>query len=156
MANKLMESAKLGAWITATILLLNQILAFAKVEVVQLFGISAPTGISPSIATSLIQTINGWGIVNIDLMSIVYLFIAATLTVFVGSFIYGMVNFPKTQKAWTKLTAILLWGTVAFYLLLVGLQWTGAITIVMLAVYYGAVVLTMGLLQKTVTKFIKL
>ena len=55
--------------------------------------------------------------------SIVYLFISATLIIYIGSYARDKMKFlPNGKTEWQKLALILLYGTVPFYVLLVGLK----------------------------------
>jgi len=121
MANKFYEALKLGAWITATVLLVNFLLSQIGIEVIDLYVVQGATGITGTIGSKLIQTINGLGIITINPLAILYLYISAVAIILVGSFAYGMFNFPRTRKQWTRLTMILLYGTAVFYVVFVGL-----------------------------------
>lgn len=153
MAIKIKEALTLGAWVTATVIVLETILGFLKVQTVQLYGIQPVTGITPTIGAKLIDLINGLNIVNINVLSIVYLLLSATIVVFVGNFLYGLINIPKGLAGWQKLAAVLFYGTIPFGILLVwGMKIPSGSVIVMLAVYYIAVAITLGLLKKTAAK----
>lgn len=154
--NKVVESLKLGAWLTATILLVNWLLAQVGISVVPLYSVQGVTGITTTVGARLVSFVEGLGIVSLDITSLLYLYISASVIVLVGTYLYDMVDIPKTRKAWTKLAVILLYGTLAFYLVFVGFVLKAWTVWVGLALYYGVVVIMLGMLQDLVPKYIKL
>jgi len=142
-----MKAVKTGAWITVTVLILNFILSYANVSVKQLFGITTTTGITTTIGNKVVSILQN--LVSFNIESIIYLFVSATLIIYVGAFIKDKVKMlPSGKTDWTKLALTLLYGTVPFYLLLVGFKLPGMGTLIGLAVYYSAVALSFGLVQK--------
>lgn len=140
-----------GAWVTVVVLILSYILNYLKISVNQIFGITPATAITGTLGEKVITSLQK--LVTFDVGSIVYLYISAVLIVFVGTYIYGAINFPKTTKDWGKLAAVLFWGTAAFYILLVGFGLPAVGTIIGLAVYYIVVALSLSVLQKQVSRW---
>ncbi len=146
-----MKAVKTGAWITLTVLILNWILSLANVSVKQIFGITATTGITTTIGNKVVSILQNL----VTFESIVYLFISATLIIYVGAFIKDKVKMlPSGKTEWSRLALTLLYGTVPFYLLLVGFKLPGMGTLVGLAVYYAAVALSFGLVKQLKIKLI--
>ena len=146
----------LGVYVTAAILLVNFLLPMVGVEVVQLFGLTAPTGVTTTIGAKLVNFVNGLGIVNIDIMSMIYLYISAVAVLLVGSLLYGMINIPKRLSGASKLTATIVYGTLAFYVLFVGLVLQAWTVYVMMVVYAGIAAIVTGILQKYAPKVVRI
>jgi len=151
---RLMNSLKLGVFLTLAALIANFVLPFVGIEVVQLYGIQAPTGITPGIGAKFLDFVNGLGIVNIEIASVILTLISATAIAFVGSFIYGKVNVPKGLMGWKKLTAVIVYGTLAFYIVFVGFVLQAWSVYVMLIIYAVFASVLVGLLQKPITDFV--
>lgn len=147
----IISAAKTGAWVTASVLVLNYVLTnFLSIPIREVFGITAATGITSTIGTKTIAIMQN--LVAFDLMSIIYLFISASLIVLVGRFARSKLNLPQGRTAWQKLALVLLYGTIPFYLLLVGFGLPAMSTIVGIVVYYVLVALVLGGLQKLKVK----
>jgi len=151
MKQDIAKSLKTGAWVTVVVLILSYILSYLNIPVKQVFGITPATAITTTIGNKVIAILQK--LVAFDIASIIYLFISAVLIVLVGTWIYGAVNIPKTTKNWSKLAAILFWGTAAFYLLLVGFGLPSVGTIIGLGVYYIVIAISLSVLQKQVSKW---
>ncbi len=148
----LKSSLKLGVWVTATVLVTNFVLSLLNISVNQMFSISGATGITSTIGSKVVTTMQS--LVAFDPISILYLFLSATAIVLVGGLIIDNLPLPKGKNEWQRLTLVLLYGTGAFYLLLVGFGLPTFGTLVGLAVYYAAVALSLNVLKKTAKKFI--
>lgn len=146
------SSMKLGAWVTATVLLVNFVLSFLNISVKEMFGVTGATGITPTIGTKVIETLQN--LVSFDPLAIFYLYISAVVIVLVGGFLMDKLKLPTGKGDWQKLALTLVYGTVVFYLLLVGFGLPSMGTLVGVAVYYSVVALSLGLFKKTVKKFI--
>lgn len=153
---RIADSLKLGAWVTATILLVNWILSLFSLEVVELYSLVGVTGVSQSIGASITSLISGIGFAGVNFQMLMYTYLSAVAIVFVGTYAYDWLEFPKTSKEWTKLTAILAYGTIVFYLAIVGLQIGEPQMWLLMVIYYAVVALTLGLAQKNIRKYINL
>ncbi len=148
----LMKSLKLGAWVTATVIIVNFVLGLLNVSVRQMFGVTGATGITSGIGVKVMAIIQN--LVAFDPLSIMYLYISAVAIVFVGGLIIDNLPVPKGKNEWQNLALVLLYGTAAFYLLLVGFGMPTIGTLIGLAVYYAVVALSLNVLKTTVKKFI--
>jgi phosphatidylserine synthase len=146
------KSLTLGAWVAATVLIVNFALSFFKISVNELFSISGTTGLTSTIGEKVIATLNK--LIAFDPISILYLFLSASAIVFVGGLVVDNLPVPKGKEDWHKLALVLLYGTAVFYLILVGFGLPAMGTLVGLAVYYSVVALSLGIFQKQVKKFI--
>lgn len=141
-----MKAVKTGAWITVTVLILNYLLSFANISVKQIFGITAATGITTTIGNKVVSILQN--LVSFNIESIIYLFISAVLIIYVGTFARDKLKFlPNGKTEWQRLALILLYGTIPFYVLLIGLKLPTWGTLVGLGVYYIVVALSFGLLK---------
>jgi len=141
-----MKAVKTGAWVTVTVLLLNWILSFANYSVKELFGITTATGITTTIGNKVVSILQN--LISFNIESIIYLFISATLIIYVGSYARDKLKFlPNGKTEWQRLALILLYGTVPFYVLLIGLKLPTMGTLIGLGVYYAVVALSFGLLK---------
>ena len=152
MKNDIQKSLKLGGWVAATILLLNFTLSFLNIQVKELFGVTGATGITSTIGVKIMATLQN--LVAFDPMSILYLYLSAVAIVFVGGFLIDKLSLPTGKGDWQKLALTLGYGTVAFYLLLVGFGLPAMGTLVGVAVYYSVVALSLGVFKNTVKKLI--
>jgi hypothetical protein len=152
MKMQMKKAFSLGAWVTATILVVNFVLGLLNVPVREVFGISGSTGITSTIGTKAVTTLQS--LVSFDPMSIIYLYLSAVAILLVGNFIAGLKILPKGKDSWQELTLVLLYGTGAFYLLLVGFGLPAMGTLVGLAIYYAVVALSLSLFKKTVRKIL--
>jgi len=148
----LKNSLKLGAWVTATVLVVNFVLGLLNVPVKQMFSVSGASGITSTIGVKVMAILQN--LVAFDVMSILYVYISAVAIVLVGGLIIDNLPLPKGKNEWQKLTLVLLYGTGAFYLLLVGFGMPTAGTLIGLAVYYAVVALSLKVFKTTVKKFI--
>lgn len=148
----LKKSLKLGAWVAATVIVVNIVLGLLNVSIKQMFGVTGATGITSTIGVKIMAILQN--LVAFDVMSILYLYISAVAIVFVGGLIIDNLPLPKGKNEWQTLTLVLLYGTGAFYLLLVGFGLPTIGTLIGLAVYYAVVALSLGVFKKTVKKFI--
>jgi hypothetical protein len=123
-----------------------------NVNIKQMFGVTGATGITSTIGVKVMAIIQN--LVAFDPMSIFYLYISAVAIVLVGGWIINTVPLPKGKNDWQRLTLVLLYGTAAFYLLLVGFGMPSIGTLIGLAVYYAVVALSLGVFKQTVKKFI--
>lgn len=151
MKTDIKKSAILGAWITATVLLLNWLLTFVNVQVSELFGISGTTGITSTIGSKFIAILQNF--VAFDILSIVYVWISATAIILVGGFAMDMLPLPKGKSNVGTLTLTLLYGTAVFYLLLVGFGIPPMGALVGLLLYYVAVAITFSIFRKQLKSF---
>lgn len=151
---KVVNSAKLGIWITATVTIFETLLSFLKIETIQLYGIQPVSGISPTIGRKVIELVGGVNILNLDFMSLFTLFISATAIVFVGSLLYGLLNIPKGLAGWKELAIILVYGSLAFYLVFAGFKMLPWGSIVMFAIYTGVLAISLYYLRNFAQKFI--
>ena len=147
-----MKSLKLGAWVTATVLVVNFVLSFLNISVKQMFGVTGATGITSTIGVKVMAVLQN--LVAFDPISILYLYLSAVAILMVGSFIIDKLPVPKGKDDWQKLALTLLYGTAVFYLLLVGFGLPSVGTMIGLAVYYAVVALSLGVFKKQVNKFI--
>jgi len=147
----LYKAMRTGAWVTVMVLIVSYILSLLNIPVKQVFGITPATAITTTIGNKVIAILQN--LVAFDIVSIISLYISAVLIVLVGTWIYGVINFPKTTKNWSKLAAVLFWGTAAFYLLLIGFGLPSIGTIIGLGVYYIVIALSLSVLQKQVSKW---
>ena len=153
--NRIYDSLKLGAWVTAAVFLLNTILSWGKIEVIQLFGKQPVTGITTTLGNKVIDVINSLNLVDINISSIVLTFISAVIISLVGIYLYDWINLPAGLSGWKRIAAILFWGTLVFGFLLVwGFKIPAASILVMLIVYYIAAAFVTGLLQTYAPKLI--
>ncbi len=149
MAKEIVKALRTGIWITIAVYIVNFLFGLADIKVSQLFGVVPATGVTGTLGMKVIETLQN--MIPFDFMSVLAVYISASLIYLVGAFIYAKVKIPKTVKTWTRVTAILLWGTIPFYILLVGLGLPAMGTLVGVVVYYAVVALSMGLLQDFVT-----
>ena len=145
-------SLKMGAWVTAVVFLLNMILDKMGMPVTTLFGIQPATGITPTIGTKIISILQS--IVAFDIPSIVAVWLTASVLILVGTYVMEYLPLPAGKADWTRLALVLLYGTAVFWIILVGLEVPSLNALVGLAVYYGAVALTLQLAQKYVKKLL--
>lgn len=149
---KIAETAKLAAWVTIAVIAVNFILSKIGIAVTQLYSIQGVTGLSGTPSTKLISIINGLGFVNLDI-SILWLFLSTALVIYVGSLLYGKIKIPSTSKNWTRLTAVLFYGTVLMYLILVGFTPVSPTAVIApLAIYYGVISFSAYMLQNLASK----
>jgi len=148
----LQKSFKLGAWVTATVIVVNFVLGMLNVSMRQMFGVSTATGITTTIGIKIMATLQN--LVAFDPLSILYLYLSAVAIVFVGGLIVTGLPVPKGKNEWQNLALVLLYGTGAFYLLLIGFGMPAIGTLVGLAVYYAVVALSLNVLKRTVKRFI--
>ena len=151
MKTDLYKAMRMGAWVTVMVLIVNYVLSILNIPVKQVFGITPATAITTTLGNKVITILQQ--LVAFDVASIIYLFISAVLIVLVGTWIYGVVNIPKATKNWSKLAAVLFWGTAAFYLLLIGFGLPSVGTIIGLGIYYIVIALSLSALQKQVNKW---
>jgi len=131
--------------------LLELLLNTLKIETIQLYGLAPVTGISPTLGQKVIDVVNGIGIFSA--YSLFVTFISASLVVLVGSYLYGAFNIPANLRGWKKTAAVLFYGTLLFGVLLVwGFSIPPVSTIIMLAVYYSAVAITLNVLKTQASK----
>jgi len=103
-----------GAWVTATVLLVNWLLGMANLEVIELYSAVGATGITPTIGASITNLIGGIGFLGVNFQNLIFLFLSSLAIVVVGTYAYDWVGIPKVTKEWQKLTAILVYGTLVF------------------------------------------
>ena len=154
MKGRFVDSLKVGAWVTATVIILNYLATFVGIQIAQLFSVQGVTGISGTIGAKIISFINGLGILTLDI-SVVYLYLSAVAIIFVGSYAHEYVGekIIRPSKEWQKLALILLWGTALFYFIIVGFVAKAWSVYIGLIVYYAVVALTLPLIQGIVRKF---
>ena len=142
--------AILSAYVTAVSLALTLILEkIAGMSVTQLFAFGATTGISETIGTKFFDFINKF--IAFDVGSIVTLYVSVLAIVLVGNFLMGLgLGLPKGKTNWQKLALVLLYGTVPFYLLIVGFKWVTVSTAIGMAVWYVVVAISVGIVQKNI------
>lgn len=146
---KINEALKLGAWITAVVVLLNWLLSMAKIQVTQLFAISPTTGVTPTTGLALINVFEG--LTKLNVMSILAVYISAIAIVYVGTFIMRLVPTNlRGRNEWQKNALVLLYGTIPLAILFVGYGGLNITSLVGLAIYYVAVAISLGFVQKYV------
>lgn len=146
------KSLTLGAWVAATVLIVNFVLSFLNIQVKELFGVTGATGITSTIGTKVMATLQN--LVAFDPIAILYLYISAVAIVLVGGWLIDTLPLPKGKGDWQKLALTLVYGTAVFYLLLVGFGLPAMGTLIGVAVYYSVVALSLGVFQKQVKKLI--
>lgn len=146
MNGKIKTALKLGAYVTVAVLLVNFILATVlSMQVSELFGVTPATGITTTLGSKVIATMQK--LVSFDVLAIIYLYISAVIIVFVGSWLITALKLPTGKGNWQKTALMLLYGTIPFYALLVGIGLPAIGTIVGLVAYYIGVALVLGILQ---------
>lgn len=147
------KAAVTGGWITAVVLILNFILEFMNIPVQEVFAITPATGITPTIGTKIIEILQN--LVAFDITAIATLFVTAFAIVLVGAFVKDKIKaLPQGKGSWQQLALTLAYGTAAFWLLLVGFKLPPLESLIGLAIYYLAIVITFGMLKKTTSKLI--
>lgn len=139
----------LGAYVTGVVLALNWLLKMVGQNApTQLFGINVPTatGITTTVSTKFVAFLNG--IIAFDLTQIVMLYLAAVIIIFVGALAMDYLKLPSGKNNWQRIAFILLYGTIVFYLLLVGFKMLPWQSIFGLAIWYLAVALSVNFVQK--------
>lgn len=121
---------------------------FLNIATSQVFGITAQTAInSPTIGTKIVSFISGIIPVQFSVPSILTLFIGAWLLIFVGLMVYEKMPSSLQGKSETwRIWLILLYGTVALYLVLLLLNMSSISTLgvplaIGLAINYGVIAL---------------
>lgn len=147
----LFRAAKTGAWVTATVMIVNWALSFLNIPVKQLFGVTPATAITTTLGTKVMAILQN--LVAFDPISIFYLYISASLICLVGTWLMGTFKLPSGKNDWQKLALVLLYGTIPFYLLLIGFGMPSFGTVIGIGVYYIVVALSLSLLKKQVSKF---
>lgn len=148
MANERIKSGlTLAAYVTAVSLVLTYILEkFLGMSVTQLFSIGSPaSALTSTVGTKFLAFINNF--VAFDITSIVILYISIAIIVIVGAWLMDL-GLPKGKSAWQRLALILLYGTVPFYLLLVGFKVMSIANLVGMLIWYAAIALSVGIVQK--------
>lgn len=139
MARKLQETLWLGAWVTATVYVVNMLLSIAGFQVKELFGITPATGITSTVGQKFVELLQNF--VSFDPTSLLMVYLSAVLIVYAGSFIKDNVKaFPQGRKAHEILAWEIVYGTAAFYLLLVGFVGLPIGTIIGFGLHTAAVV----------------
>lgn len=150
MANngKIKASLILAAYVTIVSLVLTFLVTkFLGISVTQLFSIGATTGITATVGTKFLAFINRF--VAFDILSIVTLYISAAIVIIAGNFLMGL-GLPAGKNNWQKLALVLLYGTVPFYLLLVGMKWMGLEALVGMIIWYAVLAISVGLVQSKI------
>lgn len=145
------KALKTGVWVTATVMIVNWVLSFLNIPVKQLFGVTPATAITTTLGTKVMAILQN--LVAFDPMSILYLYISASLICLVGAWLMGQFKLPSGKNDWQRLALVLLYGTIPFYLLLIGFGMPSIGTIVGIGVYYIVIVLSLSVLKKQVSKF---
>jgi len=150
---KIWQALKTGAYVTASVIVLNLILSnFFNLAPKELFGIAPVTGITTTIGSKAIAMLQN--LVAFDPFSIIYLYISAVLIVFIGTFAIDKLRLPDGRGDWQKIALTLFYGTIPFYLLLIGFGFPGVSTIIGLGLWYIGVALVLGGLQKLKVKIL--
>lgn len=149
----LMSSGKTAFWVVLTVLALNFLLGFIGMTPTGLFSIAGTSAITEGLGQQTIAALEG--IVRIDFTSIIYIFISATLILFVGTLLVDNIKaLPQGKTPTTQLALRLLYGTAVFYLLLIGFKMPALQTAVGLGIYYVVVAFTLGIVQKNVQRLV--
>jgi len=151
MNGKTKSALKLGAWVTVAVIVTNYILSLIGMEVKELFGISPVTGLTTTLGNKVIGIFQN--LISFDIGSIIALFISAVIIVYVGDWMKSSVKaLPSGKTAWQRVALTLLYGTIPFYLLFVGIGLPAFGTIIGLGAYYIGVALVLGVLQNLKVK----
>ena len=148
MANytRIKQGATLAAYVTAVSIALTMLLDKFGVQVTQLFSIGTPaTGLTSTIGTKFLAFINSF--VAFDITSIVILYLSIAIIVIAGSWLMDL-GLPRGKNNWQTLALVLLYGTVPFYLLMVGFKVMSIANMVGILIWYAAVAISVGLVQK--------
>lgn len=144
------KSAWLAVLITASLWLVDFVMKMLNIPVEQLFAIQAINPVTTTIGGKVLGILGGI-IPNFDLPSLAVVWFSALLIVIVGGVIMNTLpGLPKGRVAWQQIFFQIIYGTLVFYLVIVGPMMKAWQALVGLAIYTAIVAYVTAFLAKTV------
>lgn len=149
MAEKIEKALKSGAWIAVVVYLMNYLLSLINVQPKTLFGvtdyISLSSPFSGTIGNKFISILQNY--ITFDIGSVVAVYLSSVVIFLVGSYLYDMIKMPKVKGDWQYLTAVIVYGTIPFYLIFVGYGMPAMSTLFGFVVYVAAIAFSLQIFK---------
>ena len=149
---KTTQALKLGLWLTAVVFVLNLVMSKIGITVKELFAVTPISPITSTIGIKVIDALQK--IIVFDAISLLMIFIGASLISLIGIWAIDTFKLPKGKTDWQRLFLTLIYGTIPFYLLLVGFGLPTVGTIIGLGIYIGVASLLATIFPKILNKLL--
>jgi len=146
---KLQGSLLIALVMTGVVYLVGLLMSFLHLGTNALFTISATTPFTSTIGNKIIGLLSGVG-VTFDIASLFPIYLSTLAIFFVGGLLMDWLRLPAGRKDWERTALTILYGSIPFYFLLVGVLMPGVNALLGYAIYIAAVSIVAGYVAELV------